>query len=298
MAVRVLVLGNCQAQMLEALFSIAAPDCKIHKLPPTYQMREEMRGEVLAALNNADVIFAQRVAPDYHLQWLTPTFLKEHFRGRIWIWPNIYFDGYMPGVQYVYLKDWGKLQSPLEDYHFRELVEFFRLGVPAADAVVRLTSVDVVGEQDYFSASLEQLRSREADVDIPISDFLEGNVALKRCFYTPNHPYNFVLTEMATRLARQAAITFRPDVAASLRWRLDKIYIPAYPRVVARYGLKFDRLLIYRGLNVLGIRDKVVELGEPRSFHLRELVDQFYLVYEGVFGTRDAGRIGHNAPNG
>ena len=277
---RVAIIGNCQAQMLEAMFTVFASDVQVARLTPNFQMGDADREPVLATLAEADIIFAQRVAGAFHLPWLTPTSLKRAFGNKVWIWPNIYFDGYTPGVHYIYLNDWGKLSSPLDDYHLQDVVDAYHAGATAADATHRLIAAES-GATDSFAASLDELRQRERETDVTISDWLATAVGQRRCFYTPNHPYNGTLAEMARRLAAAASIAFNAAHAAeAFTKRLDRIYIPSSPAVVRRHALQFDRILLFRGVEVTVVAPRNVTLGAPRCYDPITLVEQFYRIYD------------------
>jgi hypothetical protein len=277
---RVAIIGNCQAQMLEAMFTVFASDVQVARLTPNFQMGDADRDAVLATLAQADSIFAQRVAGAFHLPWLTPASLKRTFGNKVWIWPNIYFDGYTPGVHYIYLNDWGKLSSPLEDYHLKEVVDAYRAGANANGATHRLIA-GASGATDSFAASLDELRQRECETDVTISDWLATAVGQRRCFYTPNHPYNGTLAEMARRLAVAASIAFNAARAAeAFTTRLDRIYIPSFPAVVRRHALQFDRILLFRGVEVTAVAPGKITLGAPRCYDPITLVDQFYRIYD------------------
>ena len=128
----VIVLGNCQAQMLEGIISQASHDVAVMRLPPVFELTEQDRPTIIAAFEKADYIFAQRVSEDYHLEWVRPSYLRGTFPHKTLIWPNLYFDGYFPDAQYMYRAPYGKLQGPLDDYHLRRVFEAHKAGRTAA----------------------------------------------------------------------------------------------------------------------------------------------------------------------
>jgi len=282
---RIAVLGNCQAQMLEGMFAQFSPNVHVDRLAPNFQMTAADAPSVHATLAQADIIFAQRVSKSYHLSWLTPAGLRADYKERVITWPNLYFDGYTPGVHYIYLHGWGKLSSPLTDYHLREVVDAHRAGADAKQAAHVLRHPPTPAS-DSFDASFSELRAREAEVDIPISDFLAPIVAQQRCFYTPNHPKNLLLAEMGRRLAAAAGLAFdAAAAAASFESRLDRIYIPAAPDVVRHHNLPFDHIPLYHGVEVGDVGAGQVTLGKPRCFEMQPLVDSFYRIYDVAFGA-------------
>jgi hypothetical protein len=206
--------------------------------------------------------------------------LRAALGSKVTIWPNLYFDGYTPGVHYIYLDGWGKLLSPLEDYHLPQVVDAFRAGAGACEAARMLTTGPAAAE-DSFDASLAELAAREVEVDVKISDYVGQMVVAQRCFYTPNHPKNIMLAEMGRRLAATAGIAFDAVMAASgFAARLDRIYIPASYAIVQRHQLRFDHVTLYRGREVAGVCPGEVTLGMPRCFDVQELVDRFYMIYQ------------------
>lgn len=277
--VRLVVLGNCQAQLLEAMFSIAAPEVTVTRFPPVFEMEEMDRQRVQSSLADADIVFSQRTADSFHLNWLTPGALRKEWGGKILIWPNIYFDGYFPRTQYIYCSDGRKLLSPLEDYHLAPLLEAFRNGASEREASEALY-FECGLDQDSFEASFQQLEHREQSADVKISDFLREEANTRRCFYTPNHPFNHLLAEVGARLACHAGVAFDATAAAAQKYRLDRIYIPCFPAIQRRRSLPFDRVTVFRGLEVLDVEPTGIRLGRPRSYLIEELVHAYWRIYQ------------------
>jgi hypothetical protein len=123
---RVVVFGNCQAQLLESLIETACPGTTIDKVPPVFVLTDADQDLIGSKLQSADVIFAQRISDDYHLGWARTREIKATYGEKVVSWPNIYFDGYFPDVRYLYLGGWNKVQSPLEDYHLDSVIACFK----------------------------------------------------------------------------------------------------------------------------------------------------------------------------
>lgn len=280
------ILGNCQAQMLESMLGLAVPNIEVHRLPPVFEMNDANREQVTEVLDQADYIFCQRVSEDYHLGWVRPSAMRERFLDRLLIWPNIYFAGYSPDVRYVYLQGYGKLQGPLEDYHLGRIYDAYHAALPIPMAVQLLVSVENLVDRNTFEASLAQLIARERDTDVIISDYLAREVRVRRTFYTPNHPCNFVLAEMAERLARRAGMSFDREACEQFGYQLDRIYIPTYPTIMRAEGVAFAEADTFRGVEVGAVTPSTVELGPSRLYEAEALVRAFYKVYEVAFRTR------------
>jgi hypothetical protein len=274
---RILILGNCQAQLLEAMFLHAAPGVALQRFPPVFEMTSLDEGPVARAMAAADVVFAQRTAADFPLRWLTPAALRAALGARAVIWPNVYFDGYFPGTQYIYRAGGEKLQSPLEDYHLAPFVAAFRRG-EGPEAAARAL-FEPPGD-DPLDVSLAELERREAECDLRIGDVLRDTAARRRPCYTPNHPTNEVLSALGARMAAHAGVAFDRAAAAAFGPKLNRIYIPAFPGIVRRLGLPFDQVTVFRGREVLAAGAGGVRLGEGRSFLVEELAAAFWRVYE------------------
>jgi hypothetical protein len=273
------ILGNCQAQLLEVMFAAAVPEAEVIRFPPVFEMTEAQQDDVLAAVAAADWVFSQRTSKDFHLAWLTPAALRDKWHGKVFIYPNIYFDGYFPHTQYIYRQSVGKLLSPLEDYHLAPLIAAHRRGAAIRDAA-ELLFMDSAEAGDPFEASFNELESREQDTDVTISDYLRAEAAERRCVYTPNHPLNYVLAELGARLAHLAGLTYSRDAAVAHTYRLNRIYIPCFPYIVRSRSLHFDLTTVFRGLEVLEVTPQEVRLGRPRSYLVEELIQAFWRIYQ------------------
>ena len=173
--------------------------------------------------------------------------------------------------------------SPLGEYHFEQVRASHRSGKSVEEAVEAFagerlfdTAPDPIGE------SLERLRSREVDVDVPISDVIADSHAATRQFYTPNHPVNGLLGRMLERLTERAGVSFNANKAIAAPYRLDDFYIAASPAIVRRFDLPFDRETIYRGCELLSAEPYQVKLGDVRDYDLMSLVEAFYRLYDVV----------------
>lgn len=209
---------------------------EILRLPEYHLMTLADTESVLSMMDEADIVFAQRVAPDFPLADLRPPALRQRFGARCTLWPNIYFDGYFPGLRYIYGNDSRKLVGPLGDYHFEQVFLAWYRGADPATAAADLMSP--VGwpwnPGDPCEASLEQLRLREGDCDVIISDHIARNFSHRKLMYAMNHPVNSVLLEMLDRLMAFCGIAsrFRLD-GVHQKERLGLIDIPALPRYFA-----------------------------------------------------------------
>jgi hypothetical protein len=280
---KVCIPGNCQAQHMEMMLGIAQPGVEIVRLDPVFLMSDADKDGVYEKLAAADVILTQRIADEYNLRWIASAEVKRVFGNKVAVWPNIYFDGYFPGVQYIYLGKWGKLLSPLGEYHFAQIHAAHAAGKSVDEALEAFAGERLFeNSPDPIGDSLGQLRAREADVDVPISDAIAEAHAGTRQFYTPNHPVNGLLATMLTRLARHAGIEIDTEKAAAAPYRLDEFYIAASPAIVNRFSLPFDHEAVYRGREVVAVDPHTITLGDVRNYDSRALVAAFFRLYDAV----------------
>ena len=281
---KICILGNCQAQHLESMLAIACPDVEVLKIEPVFMMTAEHHATLYDTLGKADFIFAQRISDEFKLDWLASTTVKATFGSKVTVWPNVYFDGYFPGVTYIYLGGWGKLLSPLVEYHFDQVAKAYKTGKSVDEAIQSYAGDSLFATSpDPFDQSLQQLRSREAEADIKISDIIEQKSASNRFFYTPNHPTNELLGELLRRLTAHVGLDGNIAEAVAMPYRLDDVYIAASPAVVRRYGLEFDEDSRYRGREIASIDGQRITFGEVCDYDPRSLTESFYRLYDVVF---------------
>lgn len=286
---KISVFGNCQSQVMRSIIEFSSEMFDVPKIKLNYMVTKEDEDEIIAQFDSSDAIFVQRVSDDFGVEWARSSVLKAKFKNKLLMWPNIYFDGYYPDARYVYLNGWGKLSGPLDDYHFDSVIAAHGKGLTVQEAVETLQSGSALDQdKDHFRASLLSLQSREADVDIPISDFIEASLKTQLCFYTPNHPMTFVMVEMCRRLLAKAGIPFDLDRANTYGGKLDRIQIPFHPFIRQKYSFDFPLSDIYNGLSINAIEPFKVQLGDMTRYSLEELVASFYRVYDHAFAPQKA----------
>ncbi len=86
--------------------------------------------------------------------------------------------------------------------------------------------------------SLEQLRQREADCDVALSDWLEDHLAGQPLFHTINHPTQLALDQLLRRLLKQLGLPHQLGPTIYDRCEhLGALSIPIHPWVIEALGL-------------------------------------------------------------
>ncbi len=127
MTANIVYLGNCQAQAFESLSGHLKLNVDVHRVPAVYTIEANQEEIISPVLDRADFIFSQRLSSSYPVHFLRNDHLRKKYGEKVIIWPNIYFDGYFPGLKYIYGKH-GKVVGPLRDYHFDWIYEGWKRG--------------------------------------------------------------------------------------------------------------------------------------------------------------------------
>ncbi len=89
--------------------------------------------------------------------------------------------------------------------------------------------------------SLSELKRREREADVVISDYIESGYRARQLFYSPNHPVNAVLIEYARRIIRYIGLPdniIREDIVYMEAGCLKGQDIPVYPSVIKTLNLR------------------------------------------------------------
>ena len=278
---KVAVIGNCQAQAMQAWIATDAPSIEIILCGPSYMMGEADREQLLGVYEAADYIFQQRVADDYPVDYLRPSFMREHYRNKYVSWPNIYFDGYFPGIRYLYdLK--GKVTGPISDYHFDFVLDGYKAGRPVEEIARIFQSEELLTlHPESISRSLRNLADREEGLDARISDYIARGLGGPQMFYAMNHPVDALLREMIERLIGFIGERRRLAQHTPFQYTLDEIELPAFPIIQERRGVAkgaFDGRIKGKALHEVDGR-LVSRSDSVQYYDWTSLVDAYFQVY-------------------
>lgn len=278
---KVAFVGNCQAQILEQMVLANSPSIEVEFIPPVWLIEEKDEKNLLTKLDGCDWIFCQRVV-EAQARFVTTAALKSRYQGRAISWPNAYFDGYFPGLQYLNRPDGRKVLGPIDEYHFSFIIEAFRRGQTpkyCAELIETTSIFDVFPKPIHVS--LANLGQRETELDVQIADYLTFYMGGYRLFYTMNHPTEPVMRELMMRLLGAAGLagSLKSDYAGS--YLLNKIVLPFFPAIRDRYRL-YDNLQCFdfKGVEIARIGLDDIELkDETKVYSPLELVECFYQCY-------------------
>jgi acetyltransferase-like isoleucine patch superfamily enzyme len=196
--IKVVIVANCQVRPLALLIEMMNKDIDVTKVAVVHLLTSEQEDEYSSFFNEADIIIAQIVQPNYPCEFVRTEQLRKRYGKKVKTIVNIFYEGDTP-----YLKNLKKDQKadnqPFGDYHFPLVFDNWRSGKEISSAVSALEKQNLSKNLQISKSSLLELKKREEDADVIISDYLINNNK-KRLFYTFNHPTNDLLIEYAARI--------------------------------------------------------------------------------------------------
>lgn len=117
---------------------------------------------------------------------------------------NIYFSGYFIQTtknEHNFMKD--VQQSGLCPFGDKYIDNMLIQGLGKKEILEKVTKADFIPSEEIRNLaqkSLTELKEREKDVDVIISDYIIENYDKRQLFYSFNHPINTVLIEYAKRI--------------------------------------------------------------------------------------------------
>ncbi len=251
--------GNCQVSILRELLLLFPSFSKEYffiEIPAVfdYNAGEEKRklwdillthdefwGQIdlfLCQKVNSSNRFCPALASDHLIKKLSPNC-------QVVMILNIYFDGYFPQQIRNKTSIMKEIhQSGLFPYGDVFIDELIKKGLSDKDILALIQDENFITPEVVVMAanqSLTELRDREKEVDVQISDYIEAGYKKKQLFYSPNHPANTVLIEYAGRIIRYLGLTdceITEDIAYIEAGCLKGQDTPVYPSVRKALNMK------------------------------------------------------------
>lgn len=262
---RILVLGNCQARPLSTLLTACGIDLEEIEPIILHLAHNEDRAAHEAALEGADLILAQATDPTFAVAHLTSAEIRAHYPFKTIVWPNIFYAGQQPWLRYVTHPELGRIQGPLDAYHDLRLLSGWYLKRHGTAPIPQVDPADVARR------SLVTLKNREVVCDVIVSDIIVANERNRRLFFTFNHPTQWLLAQVALRIATLRGLPFDAALAAE-REPLSAVIVPSIDTVP---------VTAMRGPSVTLAEGGTVTLERPNRFYdCEELEALTYACYD------------------
>lgn len=277
-----MIVGNCQARPLAQIATTICPEVEVNFIAVVHLMKNDDNAIFEKQCKIADYIFAQRVADDYPCVFVRTNELKKKYGKRVVVWPNIYFRGYNPELIYIRSNEGKALRGPLGDYHNFTFFECWKKGLSQFDALTLYKDINYNIENygripEY---SLNELRKREEDCDIQLSNYIEEGLKGQRFFFTFNHPKTELLVYTARKLLNYFSISFEKLECILDAEPLGQIRPPVNPWVAYKYCFDTCKDNLWKGLIVKRINSSIVDTGNRKEYCDHEIIDIFYRIYE------------------
>jgi hypothetical protein len=292
--VRVMIIANCQARPVADYVRLLGRDVEITDILITHLAKDADAARLEQAAAKSDFIFAQLVQPNYPVEIVRSTSLKEKYGDRVILWPNIFFKGQTPDLCYVTATNGARVMGPLGEYHSKPLVDAWLAGstVDQTDALLTRGQINTTGMRDMAAASLEELRRREQQCNVGVAETIVESWQSRRYFFTFNHPVSELMLGVAESLLVRSGQ--RPALSlhgSHVNEPLCQFVPPAWPAIVAELGLEFRSSVSSRGVSVDLSSGSVRPIPGAAYYTARELIETFFRCYENQRGLLDGCRF-------
>lgn len=240
-----LLYGNCQIEPLRKILEKSSDFTKKYQfidLKPVHLLTENDAINLEVKIAETDLFIHQVVSDDYQgIKQFGTNYLRNCLKktAKAIAIPGAYFTGYHPAMINFKDGDGNKITKPC-DYHDVNLLYLFDQGKTVTEAIEIIEQVDFYQAEyvlDNFKTTLQELRDRETELDITISDFIEQNYQKEKLFHTFNHPGVAVLSYLADRILELLEL---PVQTHSLQAEvLDFTAFPIYLSVARLLALDF-----------------------------------------------------------
>jgi hypothetical protein len=287
------VVANCQARPIATLIKALLPAIAEPSTIIVHLAGKDRIDDDYAVLDTADLIFAQLVTDQYFAGHLATSRLKARYGARVISWPNVFFRGQTPDLAYASVTQADeparkRLLGPLREYHHRGIFEAWQAGINARECLAVLAECSLSFQEHALSVadrSLEDLRQREAALDVAISGVITAEWRRRRLFFTFNHPSAYLLSEMARRLLLHAGVETAGNTHSE-REPLDLVIPPVFGRDAAFFGPALENSGTSRGAELL-IDGADVKQGSIRLYTHSELIEASFHAYDAQLSRED-----------
>ncbi|MDG4656631.1 WcbI family polysaccharide biosynthesis putative acetyltransferase [Ectobacillus antri] len=235
-----IVYGNCQIQPLRQYLissTIFNRTYEMINIPPVYLCNREtgLDDYYLKKLYNCDLFIYQKVSPAYSYYLSDEYIISKLPKSCILIsFSNTYFNGYHP--QYVH----GKI----DPYGDKNIIRFLNEGKSKKEIISILSDDNFYSFHDVvtnFHITLDELKRREAELDVTLDDYIEQNYRDIHLFYTINHPNYRISRYLAIKILTKLGMPTQEISQMVIPSELSRYMQPIYPSVIKHLNINFVR---------------------------------------------------------
>jgi hypothetical protein len=244
---KAVIISNCQCLPLAYTLTRLCSDTVfepwgVHILPA--DKRAQLIGEFVEA-SKEKYDFILSIPLEEEFGDLSSSRIQSSFDQPVISISNIYFSGLHPDLTYI-----GgfanRVLGPLGDYHSKIALYAFVNEMPMQDALRLYSDVSYskIGYYEEFATSFAELKRRDADVAVPVSNLLQSLIRERLCFLSVNHPSLALFVAYADQIAAALAtrnVVERSNLPAQVDYfresLADNVIFPVYPEIAVRHGV-------------------------------------------------------------
>jgi len=270
----VVVVGNCQSRPIASILQKVDLNINVTIVAVVHLLKSDQYGEYINHFQDADFIITQLLADNYPCDFVRTKYLKEKFGAKVITIVNLYYSGYHPDWLYIKLPSIGMIKGPIGDYHNKTIFKCWQNNQSSklASELIEDYEYNTLYAKDRVQSLLE-LKTREANVDIKITDFIEKHQLEYQLFFTFNHPIQRLIFEYVSRILTYMNLkAHKPDsIMANEPLGMFRPMVNPISRTMQHcetlhQGVRFPALV-----------------GQPQivtRYSSREVADIFYTIYD------------------
>lgn len=250
----VVVWGNCQAEPTADLLRapLVAAGCEIVDVPAVFLAGEDDVRRVREVLRDAAALISQPVRDEYATPGCGTRQLAAEMPpdARLITFPVAFDTRAFPYQVNAHDGDGHRVTAPITDYHDLRIIDAAARGWSVDETLERWPQPTADAVRRTTEASRSELRRREQDIDVRVSDLLDE--LGPRALFTITHPTNALLAAQAGRILAALGLPDDPP-AAPEREYLGERRAPLEPAVARALDWPVDpdrQEWVFRGRSV------------------------------------------------
>ncbi len=208
----VVVWGNCQSTPIAALLTepLLKHGWRVHVVPPVFEVDEAGLAEVHELMPRAAALITQPIRDEYRIPGCGSAQLTALLPdgAQVVTIPVTYDTSAFPYQVNAHRGDGTRIDAPITDYHDLRCLVAAERGLTVDEALDWWPAPSEAMVTSNAEQSVAELRRRETDLDVKISDRL----AAKPAMFTLSHPTNAILAETTRRILQALDVPGDVDI--------------------------------------------------------------------------------------
>lgn len=279
---KIVVIANCQARPIAKYINELSEECEVIEVGIVHLLDDDKKEYFQSKFEEADFIVAQQVSANYPCQFVTTKRLMEKYSSKVISIVNLYFSGYNPELRYIRIPGHGTLKGPLGDYHIETFISGWKKGLSVEDTIALYNNVDhhEAVYKKSIDDSLKELRKREAETELNISDYIQENLSRKKLFHTMNHPSEALLVKYSEMILEKIGVNYKksqPNVP--MKESLGVFRLPTNPYIATLISDDEQSIEFFKGFDTEVSNSGDVKTIKKLEYDLKGIIEAFYEVY-------------------